>query len=102
MPRYYVSMTWDDWPEGGSYGTVVEAESHEAAETAVRWMMAESRAEETVDVEDCVTIEQEDVVFQAETNRIFSDYSNSWHLVDCFDLDEFITAHQQPPSQEPS
>ena len=28
--RFYVTLTWDNWPEGGSYGAVVEAKDHEA------------------------------------------------------------------------
>lgn len=30
--KFYVTLTWHDWSEGGSYGTVVEAESYEDAE----------------------------------------------------------------------
>lgn len=69
--RFYVSMTWDDWPEGGSYGTTVLALDHEAAEEACKLEMAELRADEDTD-------------------------SDKWHVVDCFDLDEFITNNMQP------
>jgi hypothetical protein len=27
MKRFYVTMTWEDWPEGGSFGHIVEAET---------------------------------------------------------------------------
>jgi hypothetical protein len=71
LKRFYVSMTWEDWPEGGSYGTVVQALGHAAAESACKIEMADLRSEEDID-------------------------SDSWHLVDCFDLDEFITHYMQP------
>lgn len=82
MPRFYVTMTWDDWPEGGSYGTVVEAEDHDAAEDAAKWEMAASRAEER-DMAGDPGMDQE----------IFDTYADQWHVVDCFDLDTFIADH---------
>jgi hypothetical protein len=89
MPRFYVTMTWDDFPEGGSYGAVVTADDTTQAEAAVREQMAATRSElydEDLDPED------QDAV-DAETARIVAEYANSWHVVDCFDLDAFIEAH---------
>ncbi len=79
MPRFYVTMTWDDWPEGGSYGTVIEAETSEQAETLCRQEMAATRAEDS------------DITAQ----DYLDDYSNEWVVVDCFDLDKFIEEHKR-------
>ncbi len=75
MTKYYVTMTWHDWPEGGSFGTVVEAQSYADAETLCREEMAAcygETIEETVDPEDY-----------------------DWHTVDCFEIEEFIKQHAQ-------
>lgn len=78
IQKYYVTLTWHDWPEGGSYGTVVEAKDHEQAEELAR---AEMRA----------TYAQEG---DGEYDDDYLDERNmNWHLVDCFDLDNFIEAH---------
>ena len=65
MARFYVTMTWENWPDCGSYGMVVEAKNHAEAEKAVRAEM--------------VTHEDGD-----------EGYADSYYLVDCFDLDKFI------------
>jgi hypothetical protein len=75
--RFYVTMTWHDWPEGGSYGTVVEARDHAEAVSLCEQEMAASYGEaidEKVDPHDY-----------------------DWHLVDCFDLDEFIEDKRRKP-----
>ncbi len=66
--RWYVSMTWEDWPETGSYATVVIAATRDAAETECRKRMAAWGEDDT--------------------------YINDYHVVDCFDLDAFIEEHQ--------
>ena len=81
LKRYYVTITWDDWPEGGSYRHTVEAESRDQAVAAVRQMMAESR----VNPETCDTPE-----------AVMKAYGDEWHVVDCFDVDEFISRHVNP------
>ena len=62
MTNFYVTLTWHDWPEGGSYGTVVDAESHAQAEELTR---AEMRAIST------------------------EGYEDQWHLVDCYKVEDF-------------
>jgi hypothetical protein len=64
LTRYYVTMTWDDWPEGGSYGDIVWASGYDDAEKQVVAGMIESRGDDT--------------------------YQLEWHIVDCFPLDDFI------------
>lgn len=81
--RFYVTMTWDDWPEGGSFGTVVNAETAEEAEVSCRIEMAMSRATES-------GLHDKDVIEQ-----MFAEYGDHWHLVDCFDLDDFIAQHKR-------
>jgi hypothetical protein len=80
MKRFYVTMTWDDFPEGGSYGTVVEAEDHEEAEKLCRLEMAQIRVEGGSG--DGCTAEEYP--------------TDDWHLIDCGDLDEFIARHHKP------
>ena len=89
--RFYVSMTWDDFPEGGSYGTIVHADTHEQAENDTRWMMAFSRI--TGDDEFIGPIDESTL---DEINECYSDGASDWDVVDCFDLDEFIEKHSKP------
>ena len=87
LKRFYVSMTWDDWPEGGSYGTVVKAMDHEEAQMLCRREMAASRIESyDADDPDRDSISIESLVFA---------YEFEWALVDCFELDQFIQHHTQ-------
>jgi len=85
MTRYYVTMTWEDWPEGGSYGTVVEADSSEDAEAKVRREMAETRAMDDTDADEILSL-----------------WGDSWHVVDCYDLDEFIADNLAADTREPA
>ncbi len=87
MNRYYVTVTWDNWPEGGSYGTAVEAETPEQAEEAAKMEMAETQVENDPGPDDFY-LEGDQLV-----TWIYEQYADSWHLVDCFDLDEFIEHH---------
>lgn len=80
--RYYVTMTWDDFPEGGSFGTVVRAKNWEEAEAMCRAEMAVSRLDER-DLDDDQTEEE-------ALEAIQDDYGHEWFVIDCFDLDEFI------------
>ncbi len=79
--RFYVTMTWHDWPEGGSYGTVVEAKDYAEAEDLCRAEMREAYADEVGEDFDDDYLDERDA---------------NWHLVDCFDLDEFIKNHSNP------
>lgn len=74
--RFYVTMTWHDWPEGGSYGTVVEAKDHAEAEDLCRAEMKQTMFEEY----DC-------------DDDYLDDRDSNWHVVDCFNLDDFIKTH---------
>ena len=77
MQKFYVTMTWDDWPEGGSYGTVIEAQSHEHAEKLCRQEMAQSRAEGG----------------DEHAGYYLENYADEWHTVDCFELGDFLERH---------
>jgi hypothetical protein len=86
MSHFYTTLTWDNWPEGGSYGDTVEAANSTEAEAMMRLMMAASRLEEqggNVDDDD-------------EVQRIVEEYGDDWHLVDCWDVDDFIARHALP------
>ena len=80
--RFYVTMTWHDFPEGGSYGTVVEARDHNHAKKLCREEMAISLSDES---------KGEDTPEQKMKN-----YGEGWHVIDCFYLDEFIKHHNRP------
>lgn len=73
--RWYVTMTWDNWPEGGSYGATVTANDSEHAERIARWEMAQSR---------------EEFDHPAEA---YDSYSHEWYIVDCFLVEDFLARH---------
>lgn len=79
MPRFYCTATWHDWPEGGSYGIIVEAKDHEEAEKMARAKMAESYS----------------ATINSTVEYAQRAYGYNWHLVDCFDLDQFIERHKK-------
>lgn len=85
MIRFYVTLTWDNWPEGGSYGTIVEAETHAEAEAAAKHEMAAIRAEEDEEYDE------------PAVERLLEEYDYAWQVVDCFDLDLFIRNQFQGP-----
>jgi len=87
MSRFYTTLTWDNWPEGGSYGDIVEAANSTEAEAMVRLMMAASRLDDESEDES----EDED-----EVQRIMEEHADDWHLVDCWDVDDFIARHALP------
>lgn len=90
--RFYVTMTWHGFPEGGTYGAVIEAANATEAEADCRLEMANHGFDPECD--KCA----EDLVKQ---------YENDWHVVDCFDLDAFIAEHTitaepaEPPPENP-
>ena len=75
-------MTWEDWPEGGSFGTIIEAPDHETAESLCRDEAEGMRGDP-------------DVI--GEENHPHP-YREDWHTVDCWDVDEFIANHQRKPT----
>ena len=74
--KFYVTLTWHDWPEGGSYGTVVEAKDFDEAEELARAEMRETYREEIDgDLDD--------------DDDYLDDWDANWHLVDCFKVADF-------------
>lgn len=117
MKRFYVTMTWDDFPEGGSFGDVIEAETHEQAEAFCRRHMAATRTEgaEVLTYADDLgngwrysldgdegdgTFESEDAALEAgyaaAEQKCLDEYGDEWNVIDCFDLDQFIAQHASP------
>jgi len=90
MPKFYVTLTWHDWPEGGSYGTVVDAADHDTAEAYARLEMAGAYAEAVSYEDDVVTPE-----------HVLATYSDRWHVVDCWAVQDFLDQHN-PPNKEPT
>ena len=79
--KWYVSMTWEGWPEGGSYAAAILAISSEDAEEKCRQEMAENRGE------------SDDPEFSPQ--YYLEHYGHSWQVVDCFPIDEFIARHSR-------
>lgn len=87
MKRFYVTLTWEDWPEGGSYGTViVDVDNEVQALASAKLEMAVSRTEAFKEITEGV----EDM---ATPEYWLENYGEAWEVVDCFDLDEFIQRH---------
>ena len=82
MDWYYVTLTWDDWPEGGSYGTMVQAASPEGALDLAKREMAASRAEDL-----------EGWGEDSSDGDAYVTWADEWHEVDCMKLEDFIRAH---------
>lgn len=82
MTLYYVTMTWDNWPEGGSYGDIVDAPSSDQAVQQIIVQMSESRYNPELD---------DDPADPA------AKYGDEWHVVDCWELDAFITRNMPEP-----
>ncbi len=91
--RWYVTLTWDDWPEGGSFGTTIEAADHDAAEHGAKREMALAKLNELQDEYDHLSEE-------AALQEVLNDYADDWHLVDCFDLDVFIKNNIRKPARQ--
>lgn len=81
MTRFYVTKAWHDWPEGGSYGTIVETtEPGDDPEAMCAAEMAASQANDDDDPE-------------CDEAYYLAEYGDSWTTIDCFDLDNFIARH---------
>lgn len=86
---WYVSMTWHDFPQGGSYGAVVTARNAEEAEKACRFEMAEA--------------EFTDGECGRSLADVVEEYKDEWHIIDCFPLQQFINQHEfrDSPNYQP-
>lgn len=98
MKRFYVTATWHDWPEGGSFGTIVEVSEQDTqlsgfppgfgcaigAERMCHEEMAQTMAHDWAADEP-----------EADPAWWLANYADQWHIVDCFDLDEFIERHNR-------
>jgi hypothetical protein len=81
LKLFYVTMTWDNWPEGGSFGTKVLAEDHADAERLCRRDMATHRASDDDE--------------ELDEFHYLDAYGDEWVTVDCFPLDDFIAMHSK-------
>lgn len=111
MPdKFYISLTWDNWPEGGSYGTTLWANDAEEAVASARWEMAANRAEErglcwhcgedTDDGEgwnglcgDCADSGEDKVSSDEAVYKVLEELGDDWHVVDCFKVADFVREH---------
>jgi len=84
MAKFYVTMTWDNWPEGGSYGEIIEAENDHEAEASCRQMMAESRAGDPDDKDYDAEFDSPEYYLEA--------YADEWEIVDCYDIENQVDA----------
>lgn len=67
MPRFYVTATWHDWPDGGSFGTIVEAKDYDEAEHLCKLEMAD---------------------VYPEPEEAYAESAEQWHIVDCYKLED--------------
>lgn len=82
--RFYVTITWDNFPESGSYGDVVWAKDHRDAEEKVKQNMASVRCEGYNPADyGCSTEGQ-------MLRQFHRAHEHDWQVIDCFPLDEFI------------
>jgi len=79
MTRWSVTITWEDYPEGGTYGSVVEADSREAAISLCKREMALSRNPRD----------------EQNPEEIIAEYGDDWDVIECYDLDQDIIGHIQ-------
>lgn len=88
--KFYVTLTWDNWPEGGSFGTVVMAEDHDKAIALAKLEMAHARLDGYYESEAEV---------EADAQAMLAVLGREWHVVDCFALNELLDNHRPlPPS----
>lgn len=88
--RFYVTMLWHDQPEGGSFGTVIEAADQIDAQSLCKQEMALCQAEGWDDPKNAEEADWTDPDYWLR------EYGDSWETVDCFDLDDFIIRHMTP------
>lgn len=84
MQLFYVTMTWDDWPEGGSYCTVVEAKDYAEAEHFCKFEMAEARTELFEDGEP-----------ESYPGYWMQTYGDVWETVDCVPVSSLMAMLQE-------
>jgi len=82
MTRFYITMTWHNWPDGGYWGETITAIDQNEAITAAKEKMAESLVNER----GCDEGEDHDTAVA----EALSNYADEWMVVDCFDLDIFL------------
>lgn len=123
MPKFYVTMTWHDFPEGGSYGNTVTADSYEDAEELIKLEMAETMADPDDDIPasctNCGNTDQDGSDICPDCNGTdwdpgqdaavvaYVEYADRWHVIDCCKLEdttagqalaEVIKAWEEPSS----
>lgn len=66
MKTFSILLSWDNFPEGGTYGTAIEAENSDEAEKLARIEMAELRCAESGD----------------DPQDFLSQYGDEWDVLD--------------------
>ena len=94
LRRYYVSMTWDGWPEGGSYGTVVKATSFDEAEALCREEMASTQASENEPPDE--GSDEDDL---SDPQWWLDNYGGEWHVIDCILVSDLIKTLSEEDAQ---
>ena len=81
LETYYVTLTWHDFPEGGSFGTLVKAKNHIEAEELARVEMADAYTKDD-------EVEEED--YLNHLANMVESYWDKWGLIDCWPVEDFI------------
>ena len=81
---YYVTKTWENFPEGGSCGEIVWACSYQTAEEVMIEIMIDNRSSEWF--EEGMSPEEEKASREAYKEANASD----WHTIDCTPVREMV------------
>lgn len=73
MKTFSLILTWDNFPEGGTYGTVVKAEDETQAEELARQEMAALRSEAHVD---------DETTHEEAAQSVRDSYEHEWIVVE--------------------
>lgn len=77
---YFVLAAWHDWPEGGTFGTIVEANGYSSAERKCHREMALAEI-------DSVSADERMTWAEAYSNQ------DEWTILECWPVRDFIARH---------
>lgn len=87
MARFYVTMTWEDWPQGGSWVDYVEVEP-EAPDGQITSEMVSRAAKKEMAL--ARSLDSEGNPNQEDAQEILETFGGDWFLADHFNVDEFM------------
>lgn len=91
--QWYVSMTWHNFPEGGTFATVVSARDDKQAKYLALHEMASSYRNNYGTPAGVLLSADEGVSDEEITSAVAMHFLDEWHVVDCFNVAEFFAQH---------